>query len=78
MISKKPYVFQRTYSEGDYADAVVVGLDLFIGKKEIDIASIFENGTRIKDAYSGEETVVKNGKVIIDTEYKIVLFEKNK
>ncbi len=78
MTSEDPYVFKRTYSKENYNDAVVVGLDLSIGKKEIDITGTFENGALITDAYSGKDAVVKNGKVIIETAYRIVLLEEKK
>ena len=37
---------------------------------------IFENGTRLRDAYSGKTAKVTNGKVSIDSEFGIVLYEK--
>ena len=76
MISKKPYIFQRTYSEEDYADAVVIGLDLKKGKKEISVNSLFSEGTKLVDAYSEVEVTVKNNAVNIDTPFNIVLLEK--
>ncbi|NNT70705.1 alpha-amylase [Flavobacterium sp. IMCC34852] len=76
MISQSPYVFSRSYSNGNYTDQVVVGLDLPIGKKEISVGTVFANGTKVKDAYSNVTTVVENGKVTIDTNATIVLLEK--
>jgi len=75
-ISSSPYVFSRTYLKGKYRDAVVIGLDLPIGKKEIPVATIFKNGTKIKDAYSGKTTVVIDGKVQLETNFSLVLLEK--
>lgn len=77
-ISAQPYTFSRTFSKEDYSDAVVVGLDLVIGTKELAVDSIFANGTLLKDAYSGKEVLVVNGKVTIDTEFDIVLLELKK
>jgi alpha-amylase len=76
-ITSSPYVFSRDYSNGNYYDKVVVGLDLPFGKKEISVGTIFENGTKVKDAYSGTTSEVINGKVAIDSEFGIVLLEKN-
>ncbi|GAB3716991.1 alpha-amylase family glycosyl hydrolase [Flavobacterium koreense] len=76
-ITSSPYVFSRDYSNGNYSDKVVVGLDLPIGKKEISIGTIFENGTKVKDAYSGTTSEVNDGKVAIDSEFGLVLLEKN-
>ena len=75
-ITNTPYVFSRIYSSGNYTDKIVVGLDLPIGKKEISVGTIFENGTQLTDAYSGKVTTVENGKISIDSEYGIVLLER--
>ena len=77
-ISAQPYTFSRTFSKEDYSDAVVVGLDLRIGTKELLVGSIFANGTLLKDAYSDKEMIVSNGKVTVDTEFDIVLLELKK
>ena len=74
-ISAQPYVFSRTFSKEKTVDKVVVGLDLPVGKKEVSVGTIFKNGTKIKDTYSGKTAVVKEGKVVIDTEFGIVLLE---
>jgi len=76
-ISSSPYVFSRDYSNGNYSDKVVVGLDLPIGKKEISVGTIFENGTKVKDVYSGTTSEVIDGKVAIDSEFGLVLLEEN-
>lgn len=70
-ISDSPYWFTRVYNN----DKVLVGLDLNIGEKEVSVANIFENGTRLRDVYSGKTTKVVDGKAKINTEYSIVLFE---
>lgn len=75
-ISALPYVFSREYSKDTFTDKVVVGLDLPIGKKEISVGTIFENGTLLLDFYSGKVTAVLNGKIIIDSPYSIILLEK--
>ncbi len=73
----QPYVFSRTFSKEKINDNVVVGLNLPIGKKEISVGTIFKNGSKVKDAYSGKTGVVNNGKVILDSVFDIVLLEKN-
>lgn len=72
MISSSPYWFTRTFN----TDKVLIGLDLNSGLKEISVREIFEEGTKLRDAYSGLVITVKNGKAIIDTNQSIVLFEK--
>jgi len=53
-ISSSPYVFSRIFTREKYTDKIVVGLDLSIGKKEISVGTIFKNGTKVKDCYSGK------------------------
>ena len=76
-ISANSYVFSREYTTGNYTDNVVVGLDLPIGKKEISVGTIFKNGDNVKDAYSGKVAIVIDGKVTFNTDFGIVLLEKN-
>lgn len=66
------FVFSRVLNE----DKVVVGIDLKGNSKSIKVEGIFENGTKIRDAYSGAESVVENGKLTLSSEFEIVLLEK--
>jgi len=75
MISEDPYVFSRVLLRGNISDAVIVGLDLPKGKKEIDVSSVFRNGDVLLDKYSNTEVEVKGGELIIDSEFDIVLLE---
>lgn len=74
-ISNQPYTFSRSYSKDGFIDKVIIGLDLPTGKKELAVDSIFSNGTKLRDTYSGKEVVVTNGKVIVDSEFTFVLLE---
>jgi len=74
-ISAKPYTFSRGYTVGNYLDKVIVGLDLPKGKKVLTVSSVFQDGTKLRDAYSGQEAVVIKGIAAIDTPFDIVLFE---
>ncbi len=74
-LSKKPYVFSRTYTKDDYRDKVVVGLDLPIGKKSLWVKGFFGDGTKLYDSYSDTMVEVKNGKVILENDYSIALLE---
>ncbi|MBC7524077.1 MAG: alpha-amylase [Flavobacterium sp.] len=69
------YVFGRIYTKVKFTDAVVVGLDLPIGKKEIPVANLFKNGTKVRDAYSGKTATVAKNNVTIDSNFGIVLLE---
>ncbi|PKP13986.1 MAG: alpha-amlyase [Bacteroidetes bacterium HGW-Bacteroidetes-3] len=75
MISKQPYVFQRTYLKGDFKDAVVVGLDLSKGEKQLNIGDVFVENAVLVDAYSNTEVIVKNRMVSLNTPFSIVLLE---
>ena len=72
MISSNPYWFTRTFN----TDNVLIGLDLKAGMKEVDVAGIFENGTKLRDAYSSQIVKVENGKAAVNSEFSLVLFEK--
>ncbi|HZJ18952.1 MAG TPA: alpha-amylase family glycosyl hydrolase [Pricia sp.] len=74
-LAKDPYVFSRTYVDGDFKDKVVVGLDLPKGKKSLWVKGFFGDGTRLHDTYSDTVVTVANGKVIFDNEYEIALLE---
>ena len=76
MISDDPYWFKRTYNKNDIEDIVVIGLDLPVGMNTVDVSSAFENGQRVRDAYSGIVTHVRNGKVRLELDESIVLLER--
>ncbi|MFY0604638.1 MAG: alpha-amylase [Flavobacteriaceae bacterium] len=75
-LSDTPYTFSRSYVKGDYSDVVIVVLDGPVGEKSIEVKGIFDEGAKVRDAYSGAETVVKDGKVSINSFDTIVLLEK--
>ena len=76
MISKSPYLFSRHFTKGNYSDVVVVALDVSKGEKELDVSKVFKNGDKLRDAYSNKSVKVKNGKVVINSEFEIVLLKK--
>lgn len=78
MITASPYYFYRSFQKGDFKDFVVIGLKLDKGEKVIDVSKVFEDGDMIHDAYSNESAEVKNGTVIIKSQFDIVLLEKVK
>ncbi|WP_111709443.1 alpha-amylase family glycosyl hydrolase [Lutibacter citreus] len=77
MISQEPYVFQRTYSKGMYSDAVVIGLDVRVGEKELKVGAIFKDGEELLDTYSNTIVTVNKGSVKMNSPYSIVLLEKH-
>ena len=76
MITQQPYLFYRSYQQGDFKDLVVVGLDLPKGEKVIDVSKVFEEGDKLQDAYSGVKATVENGKITINSNANIILIER--
>ncbi|MGB5418250.1 alpha-amylase family glycosyl hydrolase [Algibacter sp.] len=76
MITESPYLFYRSFSKGDFNDLVVVGLDLPIGEKIIDVSKVFKNGDTIHDAYSGVSGKVVEGEFRVNSKFNIILLEK--
>jgi alpha-amylase len=77
-ISASPYIFSRGYENGVVKDRVVIGLDLPVGKKQLKVSSVFKDGTKLKDAYSGKSVEVRNGIAEVDSEFAFVLLELKK
>lgn len=76
LITISPYTFKRTFESKDYKDEVIIGLEMPIGIKEIEVSSVFKDGTELTDGYSGQTTKVVKGTIKIDSPYKLVLIEK--
>ena len=76
MISQKPYVFYRSFSKDDFSDIVVIGLDLPIGKKVLDVSRVFKDGEILLDVYSNKSVRVTNGNVMLESNYNMALLEK--
>lgn len=76
MITKNPYVFSRVFKNESFQDKVIIGLDLEKGSKKIEVASVFKDGDKLTDKYSGKDVKVKNGFIVFDSPFAIVLLEK--
>ncbi len=76
MISQNPYVFSRLYSEGDHEDKVLIVLNSTATQKDISVGGVFENGTKLRDAYSGNEATVQEGRISFASPFDILLFEE--
>ncbi|MBF8148696.1 alpha-amylase [Winogradskyella sp. F6397] len=76
MITEEPYYFYRSYENEDFKDKVVIGLDLEKGKKVIDVSNVFQERVMLRDTYSGETATVENGTVTINSNFEVVLLEK--
>ncbi len=76
MLSSEPYTFSRVFSKDNFKDSVVIGLYLKKGEKEIKVEGVFSDGDKVQDAYSGDISKVKDGKVSINSGYTLILLEK--
>lgn len=72
-IPSEYYVFSRTLEQGKATDAVVVALELPEGKKQIPVGSVFPDGSRLKDYYSGQNLMVAEGKIEITNANNLIL-----
>ncbi len=57
-------------------DKIIAGINLPKGEKTIEVSSIFKNGEQLNDFYSNQKVEVKDGKVVINSEFDMVLLEK--
>ena len=71
-LQNSPYIFTRKYK----TDEVVIGLEMPIGKKTINVSFVWKDGTKVRDAYSGFSGKVVNGNLELNTTSDIVLLEK--
>ena len=75
-ISDSPYTFGRVYNKDGESDRVVcvVGAS---GTIDVDVSSVFSNGSKVRDAYTGAITTVKNGKATFTADSNgVILIEK--
>ncbi|MEQ8712396.1 MAG: alpha-amylase family glycosyl hydrolase [Cyclobacteriaceae bacterium] len=73
VIQESPLVFSRTYSSGETNDKVIIALDAGKGAKTIPVGSLFSDGTKVTDHYSGKSATVENGTVTIDSDMELLL-----
>lgn len=60
-ISASPYTFSRVYDKNGVQDSVVCSLPGTAGTYDVQVGSVFADGTVVRDAYSGETTTVSGG-----------------
>ncbi len=76
-VSDSPYMFTRTWTAPNgMADMVLIGLGMPKGQMSINVGVLAEDGEIVRDMYSGVTQTVKDGKVLIDSMFDIVLLEK--
>ncbi|GAB3334818.1 hypothetical protein GCM10027429_16570 [Marivirga atlantica] len=74
MLNESPYVFKRSFSKGNYTDVVVVSMEPNLN--ELSVENVFTEGTKVRNYYTGEETVVEDGKVNLERKGRLILLEK--
>ena len=57
-------------------DKLIVGMELPLGQKTIPVASLFADGTLLRDAYSQQTLTVIAGNVTLTSKAAIVLLEE--
>lgn len=75
-IADSPYTFGRIYNKYGNSDRVVcvVGAS---GIVDVDVSKVFSNGSKVRDAYTGAITTVKNGKATFTSDSNgVILIEK--
>jgi alpha-amylase len=70
MLADTPYVFSRV--DAASGDRVVVAWNVS-GPQQLPVGSVFAEGERLRDAYSGQTAVVRNGRVTIDAQRWVLL-----
>ena len=76
-ISQSPYIFARTYETGSDKDLVIVVIGDANTDVSVPVTGYFEDDEKVRNAYDGTETVVKNGSVTFTTgENGVILLEK--
>lgn len=77
-LSDSPYTFSRVYNKNGVSDKVVVAETGNSGSYSISVGNVFNNGDGIRDAYTGKEYVVSNGKVEVQAgDNGVILLESN-
>lgn len=76
-LASQPYTFARLYQQSDRHDKVVVALDLSPGQSvEIQVAPVFADGVTVRDAYSGIQGKVRQGKFTLAKPGRVALLEQ--
>lgn len=75
-LSRTPFVFGRVMPGNTDADRVVAAIGTQGGTVTLPVGAVFTNGTRLRDAYSGEEAQVIAGQITLRRAADVVLLER--
>jgi glycosidase len=70
MLADTPYVFSRV--DAASGDRVVIAWNVS-GSQQLPVGSVFAEGERLRDAYSGQTAAVRNGRVTIEAQRWVLL-----
>ena len=75
-IADSPYTFGRIYNKDGNSDKVVCVIGA-TGTIDVDVSKVFNDGSKVRDAYTGVITTVQNGKATFTAgENGVILIEK--
>ncbi|MBD8564205.1 alpha-amylase [Oxalobacteraceae sp. CFBP 8763] len=78
MIGSSPYTFKRTWEQNGVSDRVVVALGLSTQQPvAISVGGVFNDGATVRDWYTGNTAVVKDGKVRFATAAQVALIAQD-
>lgn len=72
-IADTPYTFKRTFSGKGIEDKVVVAMDYEGTNVTVSVRDVFENGTSLKEYYSGQMVTVQDGVVSVSNAGEVIL-----
>lgn len=75
-LAAQPFTFARTLDEGSLRDRVVVAMPGKPGPLAVRTGGTFADGTRLRDAYTGETVTVADGRATLARTGRIVLLEE--
>ncbi|WP_066546407.1 MULTISPECIES: alpha-amylase family glycosyl hydrolase [unclassified Sphingomonas] len=74
-LSRAPYTFARVLEGSRGSDRIVVAAGVTPGANSIVVDDVFAPGTRVRDAYSGEESTVRGDRVALTKSADVILLE---
>jgi len=78
MIAAQPYTFKRTYDKHGVRDRVVVALGLPLDRATaVSVQGVFSDGQTVRDFYSSQTAIVKDGKVQFAARNAVVLIAQD-
>lgn len=75
-LENSPYTFGRTYNKDGISDKVVCAVGVQ-GTVDVNVSGVFNDGSKVRDAYTGNYAIVSNGKAKFTADSNgVILIEK--